>query len=54
MSNTGYNKYIKPILAKILINNLIYKSMDSINTLGLINNFEIYNKNFNSDSQKFS
>jgi len=52
MSNTGYNKiYQTNISEKILINNLIYESMDSINTLGLINNFEIHIKNFNSDSK---
>ena len=52
MSNTGYNKlYQTNINEKILINNLIYESMDSINTLGLINNFEIQIKNFNSDSK---
>ena len=52
MSNTGYNKlYQTNINEKILINNLIYESMESINTLGLINNFEIQIKNFNSDSK---
>ena len=52
MTNTGYNKlYETNISEKILINNLIYKSMDSINQLGLINNYEVFVKNFNSNSK---
>ncbi len=52
MNNTGYSKHYKTnINEKILVNDFIYKSMDSINRLGFVNNYEIFFKNFNSDSK---
>ena len=52
MKNTGYNKLFDTNKKeKAFINNLNYKSLDYINDLGLINNFEILVKNFNADSE---
>ena len=52
---SGYNKlYNTNINEKILINNLSYKSQDSIKKSGLINNYEFLFKNFNADSKNSS
>ena len=52
MINTGYNKLFDTNRnEKTLINNLNYKSLDYINSRGIINNFEIFFKNFNADSK---
>ena len=50
--SSGYNKLFETnINEKVVINNLRYKSFDSINTLGFINNFEFLIKNFNAQSK---
>ena len=55
MKNTGYNKLFDTNKKeKTLINNFNFKSLDYINDLGLINNFEILIKNFNADSENSS
>ena len=55
ISSSGYNKlYNTNINEKILINNLSYKSQDSIKNSGLINNYEFLFKNFNADSKNSS
>ena len=55
ISSSGYNKlYDTNINEKILINNLSYKSQDSIKNSGLINNYEFLFKNFNADSKNSS
>ncbi len=52
MTSIGYNKLFETnIHEKALINNLNYKSLDSISNLGLINNYEIFVKNFNANSK---
>ena len=55
ISSIGYNKlYNTNINEKMLINNLSYKSQDSIKNSGLINNYEFLFKNFNADSKNSS
>ena len=55
MTNMGYNKlYDTNVGEKVLINNLLYKSLDSINNLGMISNYQVFLKNFNSDSKNSS
>ena len=55
LNNIGFNKlYDTNVSEKILVNNLSYESMDSINSIGLVNNYEIILKNFNSDSNNSS
>lgn len=55
MTNIGYNKlYDTNVNEKVLINNLLYKSLDSINNLGMITNYQVFLKNFNSDSKNSS
>ena len=55
MTNMGYNKlYDTNVGEKVLINNLLYKSLDSINSLGVITNYQVFLKNFNSDSKNSS
>ena len=55
IKNTGYNKLFDTNKKeKTFINNLNFKSLDYINDLGLINNFEILIKNFNADSENSS
>ena len=50
--STGYNKLFETnINEKIIINDLRYKSLNSINPLGIINNFEFLIKNFNAESK---
>ncbi len=50
--SSGYNKLFETnIKEKVVINDLKYKSFDSINTLGFINNFEFLIKNFNAQSK---
>ncbi len=52
MTNIGYNKiYDTNVNEKILVNNLSYESLDLINDLGMINNYEVFLKNFNADSE---
>ena len=52
LNSIGYNKiYETNVNEKILVNNLSYKSLDKINKIGLINNYEFKVKNFNSDSK---
>ena len=48
----GYNKLFKTnINEKVLVNNLSYKSLDTISNLGFINTYQIYFRNFNADSK---
>ena len=55
LNNIGFNKlYDTNVSEKILVNNLSYESMDTINSVGLVNNYEIILKNFNSDSNNSS
>ena len=55
LTNTGYNKLFNTnVNEKVLINDLSYKSLDTINNLGFISNFEILMKNFNADSENSS
>ena len=50
--SSGYNKLFETnINEKVIINDLKYKSFDSINSLGFINNFEFLVKNFNAQSK---
>tara|TARA_B100001057_G_scaffold400856_1_gene412203 strand:+ start:914 stop:3310 length:2397 start_codon:yes stop_codon:yes gene_type:complete len=50
--STGYNKLFETnINEKVIINDLRYKSFDSINTFGFISNFEFLIKNFNAQSK---
>ena len=50
--STGYNKLFETnINEKVIINDLKYKSFDSINTFGFINNFEFLIRNFNAQSK---
>ena len=50
--SSGYNKLFDTnISEKVIINDLKYKSLDFINTTGIINNFEFLIKNFNADSK---
>ncbi len=55
INSFGYNKlYDTNINEKILVNNLNYKSQDTIKESGFINNFEILIRNFNADSKNSS
>ena len=55
MNNIGFNKlYDTNVSEKILVNNLSYESIDSITNIGLVNNYEIILKNFNSNSNNSS
>ena len=50
--SSGYNKLFETnINEKVVINDLKYKSFDTINKLGFINNFEFLVKNFNAQSK---
>ena len=50
--STGYNKLFQTnINEKVLINDLKYKSFDSINPIGMISSFEFLIKNFNAESK---
>ena len=50
--STGYNKLFDTnINEKVIVNDLRYKSLNSINPLGMINNFEFLIKNFNAESK---
>tara|TARA_B100000989_G_scaffold127253_1_gene94467 strand:- start:6037 stop:8436 length:2400 start_codon:yes stop_codon:yes gene_type:complete len=50
--STGYNKLFETnINEKVIINDLKYKSLNSINPLGMVNNFEFLLKNFNANSK---
>ena len=50
--SSGYNKLFETnVNEKVVINDLKFKSFDSINTLGFINNFEFLIKNFNAQSK---
>tara|TARA_X000000950_G_scaffold288838_1_gene407801 strand:+ start:5752 stop:8148 length:2397 start_codon:yes stop_codon:yes gene_type:complete len=50
--SSGYNKLFDTnINEKVVINDLKYKSLDLINTKGIINSFEFLIKNFNADSK---
>ena len=52
MTNIGYNKiYDTNINEKILVNNFSYESLDLINDIGIVSNYEFQVKNFNSDSK---
>ena len=52
IESTGYNKLFETnINEKVIINKLKYKSLNSINQLGMINNFEFLFNNFNADSK---
>ena len=52
IESTGYNKLFETnISEKVIINKLRYKSLNSINQLGMINNFEFLFNNFNADSK---
>ena len=52
LASSGYNKLFETnINEKVIINNLRYKSPNSINPLGILNNFEFLIKNFNADSK---
>ncbi len=52
LASSGYNKLFETnINEKVIINNLKYKSPNSINPLGILNNFEFLIKNFNADSK---
>ena len=53
LESTGVNKlYNTNIYEKTLINDLTYKSFNKISALGLVSNYEVLFKNFNSDSDK--
>ncbi len=55
INSTGYNKlYDTNVNEKILVNNLNYKSQDTIKKNGFINSFEILLRNFNADSKNSS
>tara|TARA_B100001063_G_C16771326_1_gene561812 strand:- start:1780 stop:4167 length:2388 start_codon:yes stop_codon:yes gene_type:complete len=50
--SSGHNKHFETnINEKILVNDLKYKSYDSINKFGIVNNFEFLLRNFNSNSK---
>ena len=50
--SSGYNKLFETnINEKVVINDLKYKSFDTINKLGFINNCEFLVKNFNAQSR---
>ena len=52
VESTGYNKLFETnINEKVIINKLKYKSLNSINQLGMISNFELLFNNFNADSK---
>jgi LPS-assembly protein len=52
-STNGYKKlYNTNTNEEILTNNISYKSLDDINNLGLVSNYEILIKNFNSKANK--
>ncbi len=52
IASAGYNKLFETnINEKIIINDLKYKSLNSINQFGMINNFEFLVKNFNAESK---
>ena len=52
IASSGYNKLFETnINEKVVINDLKYKSLNSINPLGIINNFEFLIKNFNAQSK---
>ena len=52
LASSGFNKLFETnINEKIIINDLKYKSLNSINPLGIINNFEFLVKNFNAESK---
>ncbi len=51
-SSLGYNKlYETNINEKVLVNNLTYKSLNRMSSLGFISNFEFNFKNFNAESR---
>ena len=53
LESAGVNKlYNTNIYEKTLINDLTYKSFNKISALGLVSNYEVLFKNFNSDSDK--
>ncbi len=55
MTNIGFNKLFDTnVNEKVLVNNFSFKSIDFIKNSGLINNYEIFLKNFNSDSNNSS
>ncbi len=55
INSAGYNKlYDTNVNEKILVNNLNYKSQDTIKKSGFINSFEILLRNFNADSKNSS
>ena len=52
IASSGYNKLFETnINEKVVINDLRYKSPNSINPLGILNNFEFLIKNFNAESK---
>ena len=52
MTNIGYNKlYDTNINEKILVNNFSYESLDLVNDMGIVSNYEFQFKNFNADSK---
>tara|TARA_B100000989_G_scaffold113753_1_gene83556 strand:- start:2079 stop:4478 length:2400 start_codon:yes stop_codon:yes gene_type:complete len=52
IESTGYNKLFETnISEKVIINKLRYKSLNAINQLGMINNFEFLVQNFNANSK---
>ena len=52
IASNGYNKLFETnISEKVIINDLRYKSLNSINPLGIVNNFEFLVKNFNAESK---
>jgi LPS-assembly protein len=55
LNSLGYNKlYNTNISEKVLVNNLSYKSLNKINKMGFVNNYEFTLKNFNADSKHSS
>ena len=49
--SSGYNKLFETnVNEKVVINDLKYESLDTINNFGMINNYEFFIKNFNADS----
>tara|TARA_Y100001970_G_scaffold23232_1_gene27224 strand:+ start:10116 stop:12515 length:2400 start_codon:yes stop_codon:yes gene_type:complete len=52
LNSLGYNKlYETNISEKVLVNNLSYKSLNKMSSLGFISNYEFNIKNFNADSK---
>ena len=52
IESIGYNKLFETnIKEKVINNKLRYKSLNSINQFGIINNFEFLFNNFNADSK---